>query len=685
MRKGQPQNNTESADISPRIRLLREALWRRTHESFPFPSPSGKLSDGSLLGNAKNFAAWLDEMPPQIQDHELLAGVSVLRIRSKHEFCLGHYNPHYPPGHHKALRLGFTGIRDRARGQMEKESDPAKRDFLDAVAISHDAACRFAEKQGRYVSELAANADPDRAEELRRIARACAEIADGPPRSFHAALQLFWFVFMFGSEGCIGRFDQWMWPFLDADLRAGRIAMPDAQELLDSLWIKLNFFGSSSSINSAAPNDSLRNMALAGQTADGADACNPLTFMCLAATERLRLPEPKINVRFFNGSPRKLLMTCCRMIAKGLSQPAIYNDEVALPGLLRAGIPIEDAREYCNDGCQELIIGGRCTEAHVVNDMLEILRGSVFRAETTPYADFADVMADARQRLEAWMPNDHGLPLPVTFPFFAGTIDHCLEEASPTGAKYHIHGNIIAETANCADGLAAIKRLIFDEKAATWPELCAALRANYDGHEPLRQMILHRAPKFGNDEDEVDAIATELVHHFLDGIHAHAGNAPGPGPKRLPGIMSFGLQSRRNLPASADGRRQGDPTANSFSPAPGCDRQGPTAVLNSVGKVDAAKASFGATLDLALHTSCFVGSDGLDKLAALVETFLTKPCCTTLQVNVIDRDALLQAQAHPTDPAYRTLLVRVWGFSAVFVELCPALQDHILQRTEHIL
>ena len=677
-----PDDATDT-ELSPRLRSLREALWELTHASLEFPQPVDRFADGSLTGRARNFAAWLDAMPAQIQDGELLAGVSVLKVARGDDARLGFYNRHYPPGHHKVLRFGFTGIRDRAREKLQEETDPAKRDFLEAAAIAHDAACRFADKQGRHMLGLAKNAEPDRAEELRRVARACEEIASGPPESFHAALQLFWFVFMFGGDGCIGRFDQWVWPFLDADLRAGRIAEADARELLDSLWIKLNFFGANA--NSAVPNDSLRNMTLAGQTSAGEDACNPLTFMCLQAAEKLRLPEPKINVRFFKGSPSELLPVCARMIAKGLSQPAIYNDEVAVPGLLRVGIPIEDAREYCNDGCQELIIGGRCTEAHVVNDMLEVLRQCVSRAETEPYADFDEVMADVKQRLDQWMPNNHGRALPVTFPFFAGTIDHCLEEASPSGAKYHIHGNIIAETANCVDGLAAIKRLIFDEKTVTWPELCAALRDNYAGHESLRQMILHRAPKFGNDDEEADAIAAQLVRHFLEGVHAHAGNVPGTGSKRLPGIMSFGLQSRRNLPASADGRRQGDPTANSFSPAPGRDSKGPTAVLNSVGSVDATQASFGATLDLALHTSCFVGSDGLDKLAALVETFLTKPCCTTLQVNVIDRETLLQAQATPTDPAHRTLIVRVWGFSAVFVELCPALQDHVLQRTEHTM
>ena len=633
--------------------------------------------DPSLAGRAKDFGAWLEASPPQIQRGELLAGVSLVRLAEGGALDMGLYNPHYPPGHHNLLRLGFAGIRDRAKDKLRHETDPAKRDFLEAVAISYDAACGFAEKYGHHLREQAAAASAEEARELACIADVCLELSCGPPQSFHAALQLFWFVFMFGGRGCIGRFDQWILPFLEDDLRTERLTKAQAQELLESLWIKLNFF--------AGNNDSLRNMSLAGQTSEGKDGCNPLTFMCLEATEKLRLPEPKLNVRFFKGSPPELLAACCRVIGKGLSQPAIYNDEVALPGFERVGVPIEDARQYCNDGCEELIVGGKCTIMFNVFDTLSVLNESVFRAAGQPYRTFDEVFADFKQRLKRWMPDDHGAAMAVTFPFFAATIDDCLERASPSAARYHIHGNIIAEAANSADGLAAIKKLIFEERRITWPELIEALRSNYEGHEPLRQMILNRAPKFGNDDDYVDRIAIEVAHHFLDGVHKHARNVPGPGPKRMAGLMSFGLQSKRQLPATADGRRKGDVTANSFSPAPGRDTAGPTAALKSVGKLDATKASFGATLDLALHTSGLSGPDGLQKLMGLVETFLTLPCATTLQVNVIDRETLLRARADPTNPAYRTLIVRVWGFSAVFPELIPALQDHVLARTEHVL
>jgi len=196
-------------------------------------------------------------------------------------------------------------------------------------------------------------------------------------------------------------------------------------------------------------------------------------------------------------------------------------------------------------------------------------------------------------------------------------------------------------------------------------------------------MILNRAPKYGNDENYVDEIAKEIAEYFCDSVHERACNPEGYGAKWAAGLMCFGLQSKKDLPASPDGRRRGHPTANSFSPAVGMDRSGPTAVFKSVGKVDLTKASHGSVLDMAIHTSALRDGEGFEKLVALVDSFLKMPCTATLQMNVIDRDTLLKARANPESSEYRTLIVRVWGFSAVFVELDPALQEHVLSRTEH--
>jgi len=673
---------------------LREMYWARTHDAALCRAAVAGCGDGSLVGHARDFAALLAASEPFIQPGELIVGCCLALPEDEDGLDLGYYNPHYPPGYALLLERGLPGIRDTARARLRTETDPEKREFLRAVAISYDAACGYVLKYARQARAMAAaEPDPARRADLQRIAAVCDELATAPPGSFHAALQLVQFTRLFGGHGSIGRFDQWLYPFYRGDVASGRLTPGEALELIECLFIKLNYFADVTQAQRErmrpitgvyqVNNDTLRNIALAGQTPDGRDACNELTYLCLAASAHLMLPEPKLNVRFFEGSPPRLLEACCRLLSRGANVLAVFNDEVVIPGLLRLGIPLEDARDYCNDGCSELIIGGKSTIRFCVHDALPLLNETVMRAKGRPFSCFKDVIADYKSRLTRFMPRNHGRVDPVTFPYFAATIEDCLDRASPSGVRYCIHGSILAQVGNVADGLAAIQKLIYQDRALTWGELAAALRADFEGYEPLRQMLRNRAPKYGNDVDGVDAIAREIAEWFCDGVHARASNPRGRGPKRAAGLMCFGIQHKRHLPASVDGRRQGDPTASSFSPAVGMDRSGPTAVLRSVSKVDLTKASHGSVLDLALHTSVMRGQEALSKLAALIGAFLSMRGTATLQVNVIDREALLRARADPTAPEYRTLIVRVWGFSAVFVELPEALQDHVLARTEH--
>ena len=671
-----------------RVARLSEMYWRGTYRDAVAHVVIAGSGEDSLVGHAKDFAALLAASDPFIQPGELIVGTCLAMPQEPDRLDLGYYNPHYPPGYPILLDLGFSGIRDQARTRGQSETDPEKRAFLRAVEIAYDAACAYVARYAVHAHERAAlETDPGVLADLRRIAATCEELAAGAPTSLHAALQLVQFTRVLGGRGCIGRFDQWIHPFYRHDIEVERITPSEAQELLECLFLKMNEFGGQNEAGYVyqAPNDDLRNIALAGQTPEGADACNELTYLCLAASTRLMLPEPKLNVRFHAGSPQALLQACCRVLARGTNVLAIFNDEVVLPALSRLGIPLEDARDYCNDGCSELIIGGKGTIWFRVYDALSALRSTVLRAAAQSYSTFDQAMQDFEGELVAYMPEGPGSDHAVTSPFFAASIADCLEMASPTGARYSIHGAILAEVGNAADGLAAIQRLIYEEGTLTWNELIAALEADYVGYEPLRQRLLHRAPKYGTDDDAADRIAKEIAEYYCDAVQERAGNLPGRGPKWAAGLMCFGIHQKSQLPASPDGRRQGDPCANSFSPAVGMDRLGPTAVLRSASKVDLTKASHGSVLDIALHSSAVRGEDGLSKLAALIDAFLTMPCTATLQLNVIDRETLLRARQRPEAPEFRTLVVRVWGFSAVFVELPASLQDHVLARTEHAL
>jgi formate C-acetyltransferase len=663
-------------DPSSRSHKLREIYWNRSHNAGLVHKEILGSNDNSLTGHAKDFSALLEASTVFILPDELIVGCH-LALPNKGNINLGYYNSHYPPGHERILNMGLVGIRDYASERLNEETDPEKMDFLRAVEISYDSTCRYVQKYADYIAEMSLlETNPRRKDELKKISDVCHELAVNRPTSFHSALQLFWFIHIFGGRGCIGRFDQWMYPFYKNDVDEGKITRNEAQELLECLWIKLNYF--------AGNNDSLRNIALAGQTPDGEDATNELTYMCLEASAKLMLPEPKLNVHFFNGSPKRLLRECCRVIAKGMNVLAVFNDEVIIPALSRLGIPIEDARDYCNDGCSELIIGGKGTISFRVHDSLTLLRETVMQAEEHNYETFDDVMSDFKSRLNQFMHEGNGQDDSITFPFFAASIKDCLEKSSPKGARYSIWGEIMAEMGNTADGLSAIKKFIYDDKTLTWEKLVSALKSDYNDDEPLRQMLLNRTPKYGNDKDEVDLILKDIAEYFCDGIHERAKNPYGYGSKRAAGFMSFGIHGKSALPASPDGRKAGDLTANSFSPAVGMDRNGPTAVLNSIHKIDLTKASHGSVLDLALHTTAIRGEDGFSTLTAFVGSFLKMPCTATLQLNVIDRDTLLKARSDPKSPQYKTLIVRVWGFSAVFVELDPALQEHVLLRTEHV-
>ncbi|NQW18630.1 MAG: hypothetical protein HQ478_14230 [Chloroflexi bacterium] len=680
----QPMADRErlSLELEPgsRSHRLRDMHWQKTHEVAVVRRPVAGSGETTMTGHARDFASLLESSEPFIQPNELIVGTCLATPEVEGTIDLGEYDPHYPPGHAMLLSRGLPGMRDEARAKLQVETDPESRDFLRGVEISYDAACRYVERCARHAEDSAlTEADPARQAELERISAICHELASGVPTSFHSALQLLQFVRVFGGRGCIGRFDQWMYPFYRRDIDEGRITHEEAKELLECLFVKLNHFPAANQ----ADNDTLRNISVAGQTPDGRDASNELTYMCIEASGKLMLPEPKINVRFFSGSPLGLTRASARVLAKGANTLAIFNDEVAVPSLVKLGISLEEARDYCNDGCSELIMGGKGTIKFRVHDALPVLNDLVLDAEDGRYSTFDEVMADFKSRLDRLMPEEPGPARPITFPFFAAGIEDCLAQASPLAARYAINGSILAQVGNAADGLAAIKKLIFDDGVLTWERLRGALEADFVGYEPLRQRLKNRTAKYGNDDDYVDAIVKEIAEHFCDGVHERSGNGEGPGGKWAPGFMSFGIHRKSDTPASPDGRRRGELTANSFSPSVGMDRNGPTAALRSVAKVDLTRASHGSVFDIALHSAIVKGDDAFEKFVALLATFLKMRSAATLQLNVIDRDTLLRARENPDLPEFRTLIVRVWGFSAVFVDLPEGLQDHVLARTEH--
>ncbi|MDP7449877.1 MAG: pyruvate formate lyase family protein, partial [Candidatus Latescibacteria bacterium] len=301
-------------DLDPgsRSHALREMYWNDDHEGRRETRFVAGSETPGLVGKARDFQILLEATPVVMQPVDLLVGVSLVVPAEGSSIDLGEYDGHYTPGNANILQKGLAGIRDRADDKLATETDPEKCDFLEATSIAYGAVLQFVERHATHVEALAdEEADPTRRQELTRAAASCRELVAGPPTSFQAGLQMMWFTFMFGARGSIGRFDQWMYPLYRADIDSGNLTQEQAQELLENYFVKLNYF--------AGNNDSLRNIALAGQTPQGEDACNELTDMCLLAGGKLMLPEPKLNVRFHAGSPPELLELSCRLTCKGLS------------------------------------------------------------------------------------------------------------------------------------------------------------------------------------------------------------------------------------------------------------------------------------------------------------------------------------------------------------------------------
>ena len=536
-----------------------------------------------------------------------------------------------------------------------------------------------------------------------------------PPRDFWEALQATWFLFVLlqiesnASSFSPGRLDQYLLPYLERDLASGRLALPQAQELLEHLWCKFNqvvLLRSSAGARYFAGFPIGFNVILGGRRSDGRDATNVLSYMCLRAQADLGLTQPNLSIRIHPGSPHEFLIAAAHVIGRGGGMPQVFNDEVIIPGQIARGVTPEDARNYAVVGCVELSTPGKSlgwSDAAMLN-MTRVLELTLFGGRDpqsgeqvglpTPtlaeMSDFSQLEAayDAQlSRFVALMVRGcnvvdavHAEMLPS--PFLSLVVDDCVErgvDVTAGGARYNFSGVQGVQIANVADSLAAVRRAVYEEKWLTAQELLGALRADYRGQEHLRQRLLNE-PKYGNDDDRVDALAAKWADRYCQLVAQHANSRGGP---YQPGFytVSAHMPMGRHVGATPDGRHAGDPLADGgLSPSAGRDREGPTAVLRSVGKLDLALASNGTLLNMKFSPLFFHGEYALQRFVALLRTF----CALRIphvQFNVVSAETLRRAQARPD--TYRHLVVRVAGYSAYFAELDRDLQDEIVRRTAY--
>ena len=683
-----------------RIDVLREMALSNSHSQYVVTKMLTATDEGkqrhTIVDRARDFEKYLQHSTPFIQDGELIVGGHSVEFGARNTLNPGSGDRiHNAPNYAKVLRMGFGGIRKQAQNLLVSTSDEEKREYYQAVDIAYAAASEFVWQHAFLAQTMAADArshpenregnDVQRKKELLKISEVCSAIAIEPASSFWEALQLLWFAALLidpQGKGPIGRLDQFLYSFYKKDIQNGTLTKAQAQELLECLWIKFN-------MRTRAPNwkiyDSGNNIILGGVTSDGKDATNELTYMCLKTTARVKLVEPKVSVRIHEGTDRKLLEEACRVIRLGLGMPALYNDRVAIPALVHTGIPLEDAREYSNDGCTELFVPGKSDLMFYICPMIQELHNFLFDTDLEGFNTFGQLMIGFKEHLASCL-KKNCLPVPIGVDnhsysaFFSAMFDDCLSRGIPDlkgGARYNARGVVLRGVVNCVDALAAIRKFIYDEKTVSWEELLTALKADFNGYETLRQKLLKGAPKFGNDDDYVDLIASELVEFLSDEASKYETKT---GLRYAVGLMTWLDQGGEYEVASADGRKYGDLIASNFSPSPSGDKNGPTAVIRSVNKVDTSKAGHGMVLDLKFHPSALEGDEGLEKLISFVDVALKEERIITLQINVVGKETLLKAKEKPEE--YRDLLVRVRGFSAYFVDLDPWMQEQIIERTE---
>jgi len=628
----------------------------------------------------------------------------------------GHLVPDYP----KALRIGWQGIQAEAQAVAEStDSTPEQRDLAHAIMISADAVPLL---MGRYVAEIerqvAVENDAARRQELAEMARISARVPWQPPETFPEALQALWMTHMLlmaaesypGPGVSPGRVDQYLFPYYKADIESGRMTRDQAVEWLECWWIKHNYAydyqgwtGTNQGINASFG----QLITLAGMDAKGNDASNELTYLMLDVIEAINLLEPKPNVRIHARSSDRLLRRIVEMLAKSQGSPFLINfDENAMAGLRWEGLPAERLWNYAPVGCLENTLAGDDRSGTVdVNlnlakaielalmDGRDLATGRQIGPKTgdprnfSSYEQFFHAFRLQLRYLLEWIIDvndlaDAGRARWEPVPYLSALVGGCLEsgrDCNAGGAHFNFLTVEGIALATVADSLAAVKKLVFEEHSVSMDQLLKAISANFEGYESLRQTLLNKAPKYGNDDPQTDAIAHDVSRFWTEEAFKHTS----PTGKRYRGgylSWNYWIAYAPATSATPDGRRRGQYLSNAVCPVNGADRMGPTSVIKSVGALGLETVPNGASHTMSFSPSLLHSPEGQQKMIALLRAY-GKVGGTCLQVNVIDAETLRQAQKHPDE--YRNLLVRVTGYNAYFTGLGKEIQDEIIARESH--
>jgi len=638
----------------------------------------------------------------------------------------GHIIVDFPTVLHRGLEAVIQDAQEALRSLSPYDAgEIRKHPFLEAAVVACQAALRFA---ARYAEEAERQAErephPSRREELKRIASTCRKVPRRPAETFYEAVQSIWLVHLVtqiesnGHSFSLGRFDHYVHPFYRADIEAGLLTEAEALELLQCLWLK--FFSlskirpwSHTRFNLGYP--TYQNVTVGGQTPDGQDATNDLSYMVLHTIQETRLTQPNVSARYHAQTPERFLMECARTIRMGFGMPAMKNDEIIIPALLEKGVRPEDAYNYAMVGCVEVAVPGkwgyRSTGMSFFN-LLKVLeltyndgcdpntglrlhpgRGGLADLDTSEdlYEAFHDQLRFYTQCHVAMdTVGDLALEELVPDAFCSALVADCIARGRTVkegGAVYDVVSGMQSGVANVANALMALRELVYEEGVYSAEEVKRGLESDFAGleGESMRQRMA-AAPKYGNDIEEVDELAVRVFNDYLQEVSKYRTSRHGRGP--IGGTYAGSTSNvSANVPlgmsvcATPDGRRAGEPIAEGVSPAHGTELRGPTAVMRSVTKLPTIKM-IAQLLNLRLLPQSLDTEEGLRRLVRLLRGFQALKGWH-VQFNTVSTETLLDAQEHPE--RYRDLVVRVAGYSALFVTLDRATQDDIIQRTVHQL
>lgn len=640
---------------------------------------------------------------------------------------------HLAVNYEKILAFGLKGYEERVKDLKAKLdlTDPDSIDkniFYKAVLIVIEAVHQFAQRYSKLAQELAdKEKDSKRKAELLEISRICAKVPYEPATSFYEAVQSVWFIQLIlqiesnGHSLSYGRFDQYMYPYYIKDIQEKVITKDEALELLTCLWIKtltINKVRSQAHTLSSAGSPMYQNVTIGGQTPDKKDAVNELSFVVLQSVAQTRLTQPNLTVRYHKNINKAFFDDCIEVMKLGFGMPALNNDEIIIPSFINWGVKEEDAYNYSAIGCVETAVPGkwgyRCTGMSYINfprvllcamnDGVDLTTGKRF---TKGYGYFKD-MKSYEELLSAWDKTvremtrysvivenaiDKASERDVPDVLCSALTDDCIGRGKTIkegGAVYDFISGLQVGIANMADSLAAIKKLVFEEKKIIPIQLWNAILDDFQSDEKkkIQAMLIDEVPKYGNDIDYVDNLVVEAYDSYLDEIKKYPNTRYHRGPIggiRYGGTSSISANVGQGMGtmATPDGRNAYEPLAEGCSPAHNADKNGPTAVFKSVAKLPTEKITGGVLLNQKMTPQMLSTEENKQKLEMLIRAFFNRLHGYHVQYNIVSRETLIDAQKYPEK--HKDLIVRVAGYSAFFNVLSKKTQDDIIGRTEQCL